>query len=114
MIWNVLAKTLLSTTVDAVKHWNNKREKRRAIEIELQTEIQKEHIKASKDSFKDEIILAFFLFLFSLPLWGQEELLRKWIEVIKELPDFVWYIFTIMVSASFGVKITDTVLKRRK
>ena len=39
---------------------------------------------------------------------------REWVSIINELPDSVWYLVIIVFSASFGTRITKSVLDRKK
>ena len=66
MIFNLLGKTILENSIGALKHHLKKKEVARNTEIECQKEIQIERIKQSGGSFKDEIILIWFLVILSL------------------------------------------------
>jgi hypothetical protein len=45
---------------------------------------------------------------------GTRENFREWVSIINELPDSVWYLVIIVFSASFGTRITKSVLDRKK
>jgi hypothetical protein len=107
MIFNLLGKALIENSVGAIKHHLEKKQKIRNIEIESQKEIQIEKIKQSGGSFKDEIILAWFLIIFSLPLFGETERFLNWTKVLSSMPSEIFYIFGAIVAASFGIKISN-------
>ena len=107
MIWNLIGKTLISSTTDALKHHLAKKKAIREVELETAKDIQVEHIKASKGSIKDEIILIWFLVMFSLPAVGESERFLTWAEVLKNLTSELFWIFSLIVCASFGLKIAD-------
>jgi hypothetical protein len=73
MLLNLLGKTLIENSIGALKHHIKKKEVARNAEIECQKEIQIEKIKQSGGSYKDEIILIWFLIILSLPLVGETE-----------------------------------------
>lgn len=107
MIWSLIGKTLISSTTDALKHHLQKKKAIREIEIESAKEIQIEKVKASSNSFKDEIILAWFLIIMSLPLVGETERFMNWAKVLAAMPSEIFYIFGAIVAASFGIKISN-------
>ena len=82
MIFNLLGKTILENSIGALKHHLKKKEVARNTEIECQKEIQIEKIKQSGGSFKDELILAWFLIIMSLPLIGETDRTLYWAKVI--------------------------------
>ena len=106
MIFNLLGKTILENSIGALKHHLKKKEVARNTEIECQKEIQIERIKQSGGSFKDEIILIWFLVILSLPLIGETERFMNWAKVLSAMPSEI-YIFGAIVAASFGIKISN-------
>lgn len=107
MIWNLLAKTIFQNSIGAIKHHLKKKETIRAIEIEAQKEIQLAKIKNINQNFKDEIILAWFLIIFSLPLFGETERFLAWASVLSAIPKEIFYIFGGIVLSCFGIKISS-------
>ena len=99
MIFNLLGKTILENSIGALKHHLKKKEVARNTEIECQKEIQIERIKQSGGSFKDEIILIWFLVILSLPLIGETERFMNWASLVR-MPSEIFYIFGYC-SASF-------------
>lgn len=107
MIWKLIGKTIISSTTDAIKHHLDKKKAIREVELETARDIQVEKIKASKDSLKDEIILIWFLVMLSLPAVGQHERFLKWAEVLSALPSEIFWIFSLIIAASFGIKVSN-------
>jgi len=107
MIFNLLGKTLLENSIGALKHHLKKKEVQRSTEIECQKEIQIAKIKESGGSFKDELILVWFLVILSLPLIGETERFMNWAKVLSAMPAEIFYIFGAIVAASFGIKISN-------
>ena len=107
MIFNLLGKTLLENSIGALKHHLKKKEVQRNTEIECQKEIQIAKIKESGSSFKDELILAWFLIIMSLPLIGETERFLNWAKVLSAMPSEIFYNFGAIVAASFGIKVSN-------
>ena len=107
MLLNLLGKTILENSICALKHHIKKKEVASNTEIESQKEIQIEKIKQSGGSFKDELILAWFLIIMSLPLIGETERFLNWAKVLSAMPSEIFYIFGAIVAASFGIKISN-------
>jgi len=107
MIWGLIGKTIISSTTDALKHHLQKKQTIRQIEIESAKEIQIEKVKASTNSYKDELILAWFLIIMSLPLVGETERFMNWAKVLSAMPSEIFYIFGAIVAASFGIKVSN-------
>ena len=107
MIFNLLGKTIIENSIGALKHHLEKKQAIRNIELETQKEIQIEKIKQSGGSFKDEIILIWFLIILSLPLIGETERFMNWAQVLSAMPSEIFYIFGAIVAASFGIKISN-------
>lgn len=105
MIWGLIGKTLISHTTDALKTHLEKRQNKQVAEIEASKEVQKSQIENS--GYKDEIILLWFLVIFSLPLFGETERFLNWAKVLTALPSEIFYIFGAIVAASFGIKISN-------
>ena len=107
MIFSLLSKTIVENSIGALKHHLAKKEVVRNAEIECQKEIQIEKIKQSGGSFKDEIILLWFLVILSLPLVGETERFMNWAQVLSAMPSEIFYIFGAIVAASFGIKVSN-------
>ena len=107
MIWNLLGKTIIENSIGVLKHHIKKKEVVRNLEIDAAKEIQIEKIKQSGGSFKDELILAWFLIIMSLPLIGETERFLNWAKVLSAMPSEIFYIFGAIVAASFGIKISN-------
>jgi hypothetical protein len=39
---------------------------------------------------------------------------REWVSIINDLPDSVWYLVIIVFTASFGSKVSDKLMNRKK
>ena len=99
-------------------HFQHKAEKTkviRAAEIEAAKDVDITRIKSQDNSIKDEILMAWLIAMLSTGWFPQtRENFREWVTIINDLPDSVWYLVIIVFSASFGTKITKSVLDRKK
>ena len=99
-------------------HFQHKAEKTkviRAAEIEAAKDTDLARIKSQDNSIKDEILMAWLIAMLSTGWFPQtRENFREWVAIINDLPDSVWYLVIIVFSASFGTKITKSVLDRKK
>lgn len=107
MIWSLIGKTLISHTTDALKTHLQKRENKQIAEIEASKDVQLAQINQQQNSYKDEIILIYFLVIMALPLFGETERFLNWAKVLSALPSEIFYIFGAIVAASFGIKISN-------
>ena len=107
MLFNLLGKTLIENSIGALKQHIKKKEVVRNLEIDAAKENQWEKIKQSGGSFKDELILAWFLIIMSLPLIGETERFLNWAKVLSAMPSEIFYIFGAIVAASFGIKVSN-------
>jgi len=107
MIWSLIGKTLISHTTDALKTHLQKRENKQIAEIEAAKDVQIAQINQQDKSYKDEIILIWFLSIFSLPLFGETDRFLKWVDVISKIPSELFYIFGSLCLVSFGVKVSN-------
>lgn len=105
MIWSLLGKTLISHTTSALKTHLQKRENKQVAEIEASKEVQKTQIQHS--GYKDDLILVWFLTIFSLPLFDETKRFLNWAKILAALPSEIFYIFGAIVAASFGIKISS-------
>jgi hypothetical protein len=99
-------------------HFQHKAEKQkviRAAEIEAAKDVDITRIKSQDQSYKDEILMVWLIGMLSTGWFPQtRENFREWVSIINELPDSVWYLVIIVFSASFGTRITKSVLDRKK
>ncbi|BAQ86605.1 Protein of unknown function (DUF3154) [uncultured Mediterranean phage uvMED] len=99
-------------------HFQHKAEKTkviRAAEIEAAKDTDLARIKSQDNSIKDEILMAWLIAMLTTGWFPQtRENFREWVAIINDLPDSVWYLVIIVFSASFGTKITKSVLDRKK
>ena len=99
-------------------HFQHKAEKTkviRAAEIEAAKDTDLARIKSQDNSIKDEILMAWLIAMLTTGWFPQtRENFREWVAILNDLPDSVWYLVIIVFSASFGTKITKSVLDRKK
>ena len=99
-------------------HFQHKAEKTkviRAAEIEAAKDTDLARIKSQDNSIKDEILMAWLIAMLTTGWFPQtRENFREWVAIINDLPDSVWYLVIIVFSASFGTRITKSVLDRKK
>ena len=110
---------LVKMGVDKVSsHFKHKAEKVkviRAAEIEAAKDVDITRIKSQDQSYKDEILMLWLIGMLTTGWFpGTRENFREWVSIINELPDSVWYLVIIVFSASFGTRITKSVLDRKK
>jgi len=110
---------LVKMGVDKVSsHFKHKAEKVkviRAAEIEAAKDTDLARIKSQDTSIKDEILMGRLIIMLTTGWFPQtRENFREWVSIINDLPDSVWYLVIIVFSASFGTKITKSVLDRKK
>ena len=110
---------LVKMGVDKVSyHFKHKAEKVkviRAAEIEAAKDTDLARIKSQDTSIKDEILMGWLIIMLTTGWFPQtRENFREWVSIINDLPDSVWYLVIIVFSASFGTKITKSVLDRKK
>ena len=99
-------------------HFKHKAEKVkviRAAEIEAAKDTDLARIKSQDTSIKDEILMGWLIIMLTTGWFpSTRENFREWVSIINELPDSVWYLVIIVFSASFGTRITKSVLDRKK
>ena len=99
-------------------HFKHKAEKVkviRAAEIEAAKDVDITRIKSQDQSYKDEILMLWLIGMLTTGWFpSTRENFREWVSIINELPDSVWYLVIIVFSASFGTRITKSVLDRKK
>ena len=99
-------------------HFKHKAEKVkviRAAEIEAAKDTDLARIKSQDTSIKDEILMGWLIIMLTTGWFpSTRENFREWVSIINDLPDSVWYLVIIVFTASFGSKVTKSVLDRKK
>ena len=112
---NPLTKMVINKATDHFKHKAEKVKVIRAAEIEAAKDTDLARIKSQDTSIKDEILMGWLIIMLTTGWFPQtRENFREWVSIINDLPDSVWYLVIIVFSASFGTKITKSVLDRKK
>ena len=120
MIWlklinNPITKLIADKTINSIQHHLDKKKVIRAAEIEASKEVDIQKIKSQDQSYKDEILMLWLIGMLTTG-WFPEtrENFRAWVEIINNLPDSVWYLVIIVFTASFGSRVSDKILNRKK
>lgn len=112
---NPLVKIGIDKVSSHLKHKAEKVKVIRAAEIEAAKDTDLARIKSQDTSIKDEILMGWLIIMLTTGWFPQtRENFREWVSIINDLPDSVWYLVIIVFSASFGTKITKSVLDRKK
>tara|TARA_R100001530_G_scaffold48495_1_gene36415 strand:- start:216 stop:584 length:369 start_codon:yes stop_codon:yes gene_type:complete len=112
---NPLTKMVINKATDHFKHKAEKQKVIRAAEIEAAKDVDITRIKSQDQSYKDEILMLWLIGMLTTGWFpGTRENFREWVAIINDLPDSVWYLVIIVFSASFGTRITKSVLDRKK
>ena len=112
---NPLTKMAVGKVTDHFKHKAEKVKTIRAAEIEAAKDVDITRIKSQDQSYKDEILMLWLIGMLTTGWFpSTRENFREWVSIINELPDSVWYLVIIVFSASFGTRITKSVLDRKK
>ena len=106
LLKNPLTKMVINKASDHFKHKAEKVKVIRAAEIEAAKDTDLARIKSQDTSIKDEILMGWLI--------STRENFREWVSIINDLPDSVWYLVIIVFTASFGSKVTKSVLDRKK
>jgi len=101
---NPLVKLVADKTVGAINHNIEKNKIIRVKEIEGATNIDLAHIKAQKDSIKDELCVLVFLSLLIAHFvpYTQPFMDRGW-EILANADPMFWILISVVVGASMGV-----------
>ena len=115
LLKNPLTKMVVNKAVDHFKHKQEKVKTIRQAEIEACKEVDVQRIKSQDKSFKDEILLIWLIGMLSTG-WFESTRGRfeEWVRIINDLPDSVWYLVIIVFTASFGSKVSDKLMNRKK
>ena len=99
-------------------HFKHKAEKVkviRAAEIEAAKDTDVARIKSQDQSYKDEILMVWLISMLTTGWFpSTRENFREWVAIINDLPDSVWYLVIIVFTASFGSKVSDKLMNRKK
>ena len=102
----------------ATEHFKHKAEKTkiiRAAEIEAAKDTDIVRIKSQDQSYKDEILMLWLIGMLTTGWFpSTRENFREWVALINDLPDSVWYLVIIVFTASFGSRVTKSVLDSKK
>ena len=104
LLKNPLARLLVSKTIEKVSHHLEKEKIIRIREIEAAKSVSISNIKASSNSFRDElltIIISAILICCFLP-YTQPSMIRGF-EIMQQAPTEFWWAVLIVFSGSFGI-----------
>ena len=112
---NPLTKMVVNKATDHFKHKAEKVKVIRAAEIEAAKDVDITRIKSQNNSIKDEVLM-FWLIGMLTTVWFPQtrENFREWVAIINDLPDSVWYLVIIVFTASFGSRVSDKLMNRKK
>ena len=116
---SLLKNPLLKMGVEKVSsHFQHKAEKQkviRAAEIEAAKDVDITRIKSQDQSYKDEILMLWLIGMLTTGWFPQtRKNFREWVSIINDLPDSVWYLVIIVFTASFGSRVSDKLMNRKK
>ena len=115
LLKNPLTKIVLNKGSEYLKHRADKVKTIRAAEIEAAKDTDLARIKSQDNSIKDEILMAWLIAMLTTGWFpSTRENFREWVTIINDLPDSVWYLVIIVFTASFGTKVTKSVLDRKR
>ena len=115
LIKNPLTKMVLNKATDHFKHKAEKVKVIRAAEIEAAKDVDISRIKSQNNSIKDEVLMFWLIGMLSTGWFpATRENFREWVAIINDLPDSVWYLVIIVFTASFGSKVSDKLMNRKK
>ena len=112
---NPLTKMVLNKGSEYLKHRAEKVKTIRAAEIEAAKDVDITRIKSQDQSYKDEILMLWLIGMLSTGWFpSTRENFREWVSIINDLPDSVWYLVIIVFTASFGSRVSDKLMNRKK
>lgn len=98
-----------------LKHRAEKVKTIRAAEIEAAKDVDITRIKSQDQSYKDEILMIWLIGMLTTGWFpATRENFKEWVAIINDLPDSVWYLVIIVFTASFGSRVSDKFLNRKK
>ena len=112
---NPLTKMVINKATDHFKHKAEKVKIIRAAEIEAAKDVDITRIKSQDQSYKDEILMLWLIGMLTTGWFPQtRENFREWVSIINDQPDSVWYLVIIVFTASFGSRVSDKLMNRKK
>ena len=106
---------VLNKGSEYLKHRAEKVKTIRAAEIEAAKDVDITRIKSQDQSYKDEILMLWLIGMLTTGWFPQtRENFREWGALINDLPDRLRYLVIIVFTASFGSRVTKSVLDRKK
>ena len=112
---NPLTKIVLNKGSEYLKHRAEKVKTVRAAEIEAAKDTDLARIKSQDNSIKDEVLMFWLIGMLSTGWFpSTRENFREWVAIINDLPDSVWYLVIIVFTASFGSRVSDKLMNRKK
>ena len=115
LLKNPLTKMVLNKATDHFKHKAEKVKVIRAAEIEAAKDVDTTRIKSQNNSIKDEVLMFWLIGMLTTGWFpATRENFREWVAIINDLPDSVWYLVIIVFTASFGSKVSDKLMNRKK
>ncbi len=112
---NPLTKMVINKATDHFKHKAEKIKTIRAAEIEAAKDVDITRIKSQDQSYKDEILMLWLIGMLTTGWFpSTRENFREWVAIINDLPDSVWYLVIIVFTASFGSRVSDKLMNRKK
>ena len=112
---NPLTKMVFNKATEHFQHKAEKTKIIRAAEIEAAKDTDIVRIKSQDQSYKDEILMLWLIGMLTTGWFPQtRENFREWVSIINDLPDSVWYLVIIVFTASFGSRVSDKLMNRKK
>ncbi len=115
LLKNPLTKIVLNKGSEYLKHRAEKVKTIRAAEIEAAKDVDVTRIKSQNNSIKDEVLMFWLIGMLTTGWFpATRENFREWVTIINDLPDSVWYLVIIVFTASFGSRVSDKLMNRKK
>ena len=115
LLKNPITKMVFNKATEHFKHKAEKQKVIRAAEIEAAKDVDITRIKSQDQSYKDEILMLWLIGMLTTGWFPQtRENFREWVSIINDLPDSVWYLVIIVFTASFGSRVSDKLMNRKK
>ena len=112
---NPLTKMVLNKGSEYLKHRAEKVKTIRAAEIEAAKDTDLARIKSQDNSIKDEVLMFWLIGMLTTGWFpSTRDNFREWVSIINDLPDSVWYLVIIVFTASFGSRVSDKLMNRKK